>query len=1115
MQMREKRLTIIISLLFITISNTLLAQSSAKIDLKLENATLKDFFTTIEKKTEYTFMYNNLDLSQKVSINVKQTTLDNVLKEVLTPKEIFYEIVKNHIILKNTPFSSIQTIRGKVIDQHGEPLIGASVTVAGSDRGGTTDILGKYNVEAYLNETLKFSYIGFKKEERRVTSDSLTDVVLHELSSELEEVVVVGYGTQKRGNLTSSIASIKGKEITTTTHSSLAQSIQGKIPGLQIRQQSGEPGEFNTNINIRGFGQPLYVIDGIVRDGGSEFQRLNPNDIESISVLKDASAAIYGLGAANGVILVTTKKGISGRPKFTYNGTTGWQTPTDIPDMMNAPQFLEMMNDANINAGGNPSITKEELQKWQQGVLGYESTDWYGEIMKSSAMQMQHDFSVRGGNDAVDYFISLGYFGESGLLKSDDLKYDRYTFRSNVSAKLNKHLSLDIMLSGRYDERIYPGDNFFWIFRATRVSLPTERPYANNNPKYPTKVSVESNNPVAMAQKDMVGYGEVKNKYFQSMATLTYNAPFLPGLQLKGTLSYDSNDQFNKNLIKTYNIYEYFPTTDTYAGSKKNNPSRISNASNDYNRKVIQGQVSYNKTFASSHTVGATYVYEQRQSFSRYSYLSREYDFFTNDQINQASVNNQQTDGNEDEQANISHLGRFTYNYSGKYLLEFAFRYDGSYRYAPGKRFVFFPVVSGGWRISEENFMRNNLKFLNNLKLRASYGTIGENLAAPFQYVLGYSTVGGGMYEFTDGSFTMGAASPGIINRNLTWSKSNILDFGIEIGIFKELLNVEFDVYRRDRSGLLARRSLSLPNTFGGDLPQENLNSDRVEGLDFVISHQSTIQNLRYGIGINFNYARTMLRYVERSKFRSSWDQWKNGTSDRWQDILWGYDMIGQYSSMEEIIHAPLTEGNLGNTRVLPGDFIYLDANGDGVIDANDQLPLFWGGQPKLHYGITFNLGWKGFDLNALLQGSGKYSVRFREVYSEFLAFKGNSPEFFTDRWRLSDPYDPNSEWIQGKWPAARFSENMANVYRESQVWRRDASYLRIKSVELGYTLPSNLTKRYWLERVRIFANAHNIFTFADSFVKPFDPEKIEGTANAGLNYPLTKSFNFGLNVTF
>lgn len=1093
------------------------------ISLNMENVTVEQVLNYLEEKSDVHLLYNStlIDVDRKVSIKAENKNLDTILGMLFASTNVGYEITGRQVVLFRKDMTTQgqqtlgekKTISGTVKDEEGEPMIGVSIVEKGTGNGALTDMSGTFSLSVSDKSVLTVTYIGYQTKDVRVGAKSFFEIILEEDNKLLDEVVVVGYGTQKRGNLTGAISSIKSDEIMTTTHSSLAQSLQGKVAGLQIRQQAGEPGEFNTNINVRGFGAPLYVIDGIARDGASEFQRLDPNDIESISILKDASAAIYGFNAGNGVILVTTKKGFKGAPKFVYNGSVGFQSPTNVPKMANAAQLQEMLADANANMGLPPSITKEELEKWKQGAPGYESTDWYDLVMKKHALQTQHNISVSGGNEAVDYFVSFGYYNEEGLVKSNDINYERYTVRSNLSAKLSKYLTADVLLSGRYDTRKNPGE-FYWIFKAAQMSLPTESPYANGNPDYLAKTTFD--NPLALMNRDVVGYNDSKNKSFQSSWGLTYDAPFLPGLQLKGTAAYDSNNSLAKNLVKPYNLYTYDEATGEYKAEQQNTPARISNSNTDYDRMVLQAQASYKALFNDVHNVGVTLVYEQTKTNMRYSWLQRRYDFYTNDQINQAGKDNQETDGYEEETGNRSYVGRFNYDFAGKYLLEFAFRYDGSYRYHPDNRWDFFPVVSGGWRISEENFMKDNLTWLDNLKFRASYGKVGENAGNPFQYIAGYTVGGNTGYEFSDGSYTSGISSPAIINRDLTWFTATIADIGLDASFFKNRLNIEFDVYQRDRKGLLSRRNVSLPNTFGAELPEENLNTDRVRGIEFMVNHQNKIGDFSYGISVNFNFARTMNRYVEESEFGSSYERWRYMQSNRWSDVLWGYEIEGQFLNYEDIYNSALHEtGNYGNNRQLPGSFKFKDINGDGVIDGKDEVPLFWGGQPKLHYGININAAYKGFDLNALLQGSAKYTVRFQEVYRSMLAFNANTPAYFYDRWHLSDPYDLNSEWIPGAWPSIRTSNNGAGMYRESAAFRRDASYLRLKSVEIGYTLPADLVKKFYIENLRIYANGHNLFTFADSFVKAFDPEKIEGAYSAGFNYPLTKSFNFGVTLTF
>ncbi|MCP2043577.1 TonB-dependent receptor [Pontibacter sp. HSC-36F09] len=1000
------------------------------------------------------------------------------------------------------------TIKGKVVDDQGMPLPGASIVEKGTTNGVTSDADGNFTIKAGLNTVLVVSYLGYKSQEVEVAGQTNLTIGLEMDATGLGEVVVVGYGTQKKENLTSAISTIRAKDIVTTTSSSLAQSLQGKVPGLQIRQQDGEPGSFSSSINIRGFGEPLYVIDGIVRDGGVEFQQLNPNDIESITILKDASAAIYGLNAANGVILVTTKKGKLGKPSFNYTGTVGFQRPTDVPVMSDAAQYLEMYNDAVFYRDKNHYISADELQRWREGGAGYTSTNWFDETFKDYATQHQHNFSVRGGTEKADYFVSLGTYSEGGLFKSNDINYNRYNFRSNLGLQLTNNLRAEVMLSGRYSEREYPGgDGFMWIYKGTIISHPHERPFINDNPDYPANIHNQQN-PVLMAQNRYAGYTTNENKDFTSSASLAWSVPFLEGLEARATASYDSRNMFNKNVWKNYTVYSPDLTPQVI------NPPRIANAIDDANRLVFQGQLAYENTFFDRHNVSATAVFEQKYYEKKYSYLKREYDFFTTDVVDFAG-GLQTNAGSEVEEATMSYIGRVNYDFSAKYLASFAFRYDGSYRYAPGNRWAFFPTVSAGWRISEENFIKDNLRFINDLKIRASYGQIGENVGAPFQHVLGFSPSPNQGAEFTNGIVTGGMVAPGVINPNFTWVESTIADIGIEGSFFDNKLSFEADYYEREKTGKLKTREGGLPNTFGGEMPIENLESEVTRGFDFIVSHQHNINEFSYGVSVNMNLARTMHKVVDKPDPTSSMDRWRHGFPNRWNDIQWGYDRTGQFQNQEDINNGPIHGGNQGNSQILPGDYIYDDVNGDGIIDGKDMMPIFRNGTPKLFYGLTLTAGYKNFDMTAVFQGASLYTIRFNEVYSQMFFNGGNIPAYFYDRWHLANPYDPNSEWVPGRWPANRFAEYMQSSYRESDAWRMNASYLRMKSIEIGYTIPSQITGRSFLNQVRIYANAHNLLTFSDSFLKQFDPEKHEGQYQAGYNYPLMQSFNFGVNVSF
>lgn len=1042
-----------------------------------------------------------------------------------------FQLLMAVLLLPVSILAQQKTISGKVSDQNGNPLAGVSVSVNDKSgrAGALTDAQGRFSITVPQNTNeLLFSMVGMKPVVERIGNRTTITLNMASGDNQLTDVVVIGYGARRRETLTGSIANITNRDIQTTTNISLAQKLQGKVAGLQIRQLGGEPGTFENSIRIRGYGNNvLYVIDGIIRDGSSEFQRLNPDDIESISFLKDASAAIFGFGSADGVIIVTTKKGSKGKAAFTYNGVVGWSSPTDVPRMANASEWMQMRNDADIFGRGAPFVTKEELQKWIDGVPGYESTDWYDVAMKKSSMQQQHNLSASGGSEKTQYYIGLAYIDEQSLLRTNDLGYKRYNFRTNLTTELIKNVKAEILVGGRYDKRYTPGENFFNIFKGTRVTLPTEKPYVNNDPQYPAVVTPSNQNPLALTDKGITGYSETVNRNVQTTASLTYTVPYVKGLSVKGVIAYDMNSYQGKDVSKPYTLYT-FANNQYIPQPQRSGQAGISNGYGNSNRLTLQAHANYNTTILDRHNIAATVVFEQIQNWNRDANLRRLYDFYTIDQIDFASDNGMTNSGREGQSASQSVLGRINYDFDKKYLLELAFRYMGTYAFPPDSRWGFFPIVSAGWRISEEKFMQQHLPVVNNLKLRASYGEVAASDGiAPFQWIPGFGLVGGGRYEFENGSLTNGATSPGIVNPNLTWINAKTTDIGFDLGLWNNKLTFEFDVFRRDREGLPAVRNVSLPNTFGTTLPQENLNSDRTQGFEFTIGHNNTIGNVSYGVSGNSGFSRTKNLYIESTPFTNSYELWRNGQASRYNDIVWGYTYAGQFLTEEEIAMYALQNGDQGNLRELPGDFRYADVNNDGVIDGRDELPLFIGQNgtndnqnplgkaPKINYGMTLYANWKGFDVNLLFQGAAMYTVRFNEVYAEVLAFRGNTPAYFSDRWHKADPYDAKSAWIPGKWPASRFNGDVGGMYKESSVWRKDASYLRLKSVELGYTFNPLWYKQSGIQKIRLYANGFNLLTFADEFVKPFDPERLEGLFNAGFNYPLSKIFNIGINVTF
>ncbi|RHL12952.1 MULTISPECIES: TonB-dependent receptor [Bacteroides] len=1026
------------------------------------------------------------------------------------------------------PFNGLaQTgvIKGLVTDETGEPLIGVNIVEIGTTNGTITDVNGTFKLSAHPNGRLKITYVGYKSKEIHIAAKTNLVIKLESDTELLDEVVVVGYGVQKKETLTGSVAQIKSDDILTTKAPSLVSSIQGKIPGIQIRQQTGEPGSFNSMVSIRGFGSPLVVIDGVARDGISDFERLSPDDIESISVLKDASAAIYGMNADNGVIIVTTKKGSQGKTKFSYNGYFGIKSPTSMRQSVDAYTYRLMKNEMDRNNGNNPSYNDEELAKWKAGTEpGYQDHDWLDLTLKNITTQQQHSISATGGSDKVKYYMSLGYMEDNGLLKSNIQTYRKYNARVNMTAELTKNLIADFTFSGKYDSNKSPRIGYFWLFKPIITAERGIGPTTLKNPDHYSSLPNTNQNPVAMMQEDVDGYQSWNNTQYQTTLELTYTVPWVKGLKAKVLGAYDGNINDNSILQKGYYLYDY--QTD----AKVVDPavSTYSNSKTTFARRDVQAQLLYNNSFG-QHTIGATMVWEAKKMEQKTISGKRQYDdIYTNDVLDQGSLTNLSNGGNRTEEAFLSLLGRANYDYMNKYLFEFAFRYDGSYKYAPGKRWAFFPSLSAGWRISEESFIKENLPFISNLKLRGSYGWMGADAGNPFQYYSGYTLAGiSGGYVFNDGILTNGVLFPGVINNNLTWIKTKTANIGLDIDLWNGKLSASVDFFQKNRNGLLATKIQSVPNTFGASFPQENLNSDLVRGFELVISHRNSIRDFKYGVSANLVYSRKKLLHTERSPYSSSWEAWKDSQgSNRYTGREWGFIYDGQYTNIQQYQEAPLIGGSVGNSKGLPGSYRVIDVNGDGIINDKDQLPTFWAGQqsgiannPPLQYGFNLDVAWKGFDLNVLLQGSALFTVFTQK--NDIWGY-GSYPvlwEQYMDRWHTAnindDPYDPNTQWISGKYPALKTDASGTTDAMITDLWRLNASYLRIKSIEIGYTFPKQWTKAIGLEGLRIYANGFNLFTFCGKGIKDLDPEREEGDYTADLTYPLMRSFNFGLSINF
>lgn len=1111
--MRNSFMLLLAGTLHVSAINSTAYSQTARLSVEVNNTTVGDILREIEEQSEFYFTYSSSVVNTKrvVSIDMKNRKVNEILDELFAGENVGYSINDKHIVLYKKNAASLPVVQqnskritGTVIDASGIPVIGANVMVKGTSNGTITDMDGKFTLEVSEGAVLEVSYIGYLSQTVKTNGKSIS-VTLLEDTQKLDEVVVVGYGVQKKETLTGAVSAINSDDILTTKNENIENMLSGKMPGVRVIQKSSEPGEFNNSFEIRGMGNPLVIVDGVPRDN---MNRINPNEIESISILKDASAAVYGVRAANGVVLITTKKGKSGKVELDYNGSYGWQQATGLPDVGTAIDYMTLMNENAVNNGREIMFKEQDFEPYINGTK--QSTDWAGSAMNKLAPQTQHNFSATGSSEKVRYFLNFGYLKQDGFWKSGDLNYERFNVRSNISAKLAENLKVDVLLGGMMDTKNSPYHDSWLIFKSIWSQVPTWPLYANDNPNYFYNAA-DADHPMVITDADLSGYKKRQMKTFQSTFNLEYNVPFITGLKAKASYSYDYSIWDDKEFSKEYTLYTYDAESNVYNGSKAQSPSSLLRSFRDKNSSLLQLSLNYNRTFNDTHNVTALALYEESTSDMDNFYASRQLSLDVVDELFAGNTLNQvgsMDSGNLWKVANKGFVGRFGYDLSSKYIAKFSFRLDGSSKFAKGHQWGFFPVGTIGWRLSEESFIKNksNLSFINNLKLRASYGKMGDDSSSSYQFLSGFNYPSGG-YVF-NGSYLNALSLRGMPNPNITWFTSKMLNIGIDADLWNGLLGFQFDIFQRNRDGLLATRAMSIPGTVGAALPQENLEGDLTKGFEVVLSHRNKINDFIYYFSGNLSYARTRWTNKEISMRSNSYRNWRENYTDRYGDLWWGYGYLGQFQSYDDIYNSPIQDSK-GNSILRPGDYAYEDWNEDGVIDDNDKHPIATTGYPKINFGFTVGAEWKGFDLTMVFQGVAMSNVRYPSQLEKPLYWDRNGLSMFMDRWHLSDIEDPDSEWIPGYYPSATNGETTNYVDSERLV--QNASYLRLKSLEFGYTIPEMLLSKLGIKKARLYFNGYNLLTFTG--IKYLDPEHPSDTY--GCLYPLTKTYNIGVNLTF
>jgi len=1094
-----------------------------RMTIKIKQTSVKDVLKHIENESEFYFLYNNklIDVDRKVDLNIKNKIIKDILLEIFNGTDVQFLVMDRQIVLtpkdvirsidgNNALFQQNLTVTGLVIDEEGTPIPGVSILIKGTNQGTITTGDGRYSISTPADVVLVFSFIGMETQEVAVAGKTTVNVTMQQNIIGLDEVVTVGYGTKKKINSTGSISTIASKELAQTSVTNLKDAIVGKTSGIVAVTPGGSPGT-GAQLQIRGMGtlqnnSVLVVVDGVIRD----FSQLDPNEIETISILKDgASAAIYGVKGGNGVILVTTKRGKMGRPKFTFNSQTGFQYVTRYPDLLNSYQYATTSNQGYINMGLDPNdpanqgkfFTPEQISTFKSGEI---NTQFYDLLFDMPAIKNHQDLSISGGSERIRYFFNGGFLKQNGLIPNSS--FARNNLRSNVDATITPHFSIQVDLDGRIEDKDSPSYGESTIFQRMVRANPTLRAYdVNGVPLY-----ITSPQPLEDARQGGVNNWRttVMNAKFNALLKFDFIKP-LQGLSARFSYAYGESHIDNKFFRKPYDLYrddnnDGVAEDETVSTGGATELREKSMSNHGY---TLDAGLNYDRTFG-NHKVSALFLYEQRESSGKYLEGYRQ--GFISDIIKELFAGDPETatnNGFSNEMGYLSYIGRLTYIYKDKYIAEFSARNDASVLFPPETRWGFFPSYSLGWRISEEGFIKDNLDFIDNLKIRASYGNLGTDAGAgQYSYLDQYKLSYGALIN---NQITTGLSKKVEPNKDITWEKVSSYDIGLEGILWRGLLGFDVAFFKKITTDILAPKIISTPMTFGATLPPVNYAEVELKGWELSLSHTNTIGNFKYSINANFTKSENTVLEIDDPKDQLPQLIRKNKPLD----FYVGYKTDGLFQSDKE---AQDYYPQFGNNQVGAGDIKYVDRNGDKVIDENDldviSLDSY---MPKIMYGLNLNCQWKGFDMNILFQGAAKRKIMLGgPARVMFTIGENNFYEFLTDSW---------SEDNKGaEFPRAWRGNNINND-RDSEFWLRDGSYLRLKTLEIGYNF-NHILKG--IDNLRLFVSGFNVFTVDK--LKYFDPEVGSGSgmyyvnANAqhnyttwGTYYPQQKSFNIGINLTF
>ena len=1104
-----KIMKITLTLVFVSIFSMFagnIHSQNARITFTKNNATLESVLNEIENQTDYLFIINsNIDTHQKVSVRADDTPVSKVLDELFHDTEIHYTMEGSHIVLSNKPQPAIlqqtRKITGRILDENGEPLIGVSVMLKGTSNGTITNIDGDYTLSGDITDksVLEVTYIGMKKQEITVGNRTRINITMTSDNEMLDEVIVVGYGTQRKGNLTGSVSAIKSEKLTIAPIGNVTNALAGQLPGLIVKQTSGIPGSDGSTLRIRGFDAPLVIVDGIEGD----FKNIDASQIESISILKDGAASIYGARAGNGVILVTTKRGIDSKPVISLNTSFTLQGQTNVIKPGSSGQRAEWLREEHINKGlpmEQVPYTEEQIQKYYNGTdPNYLNSDWYDAVIRDWAPQQNHNLSIRGGSNKIKYYGYIGYNDQETIVKTGGGSYKRYNVQSNIDAKITDRLSFTLDMLLTKENQFFPtvgsgfGHSNFWSI------------IYDSDPRYPiylpdrSKLSyggLSYGNALFASNTNLGGYSDTDKNRIRANGGLIYEFKYVKGLKAKMSISYDTYNQNYKYFNKQGKFYSYNIDSDTYTFERASqDPTGVTEVFGRGYSLTQQYSLQYERLFKEKHRVSALALFEtidyndKNVETGRTGFMST-----ILDQLFAGNGTTSFNNGWESEMGRASWVGRINYSYMDKYLIETILRADASAKFPQNSRWGYFPSVSLGWVLSQESFMKS-LKAIDNIKLRASYGESGNDNVGSFKYLAGYAF--DGSYKIGD-EIKSGLYAVGLANPILTWETMKIYNGGIDLSFFNRKLYGTVDAFYRVRDGIPGSRSVSLPSSFGAELPLENLNSIDTRGWELNLGTSGNFGNFMYDISGNLSWARSKWRKYDEPIYSDPDQERIYKREGRWTDVRYGYISDGLFTSQAEIEALDFTYKDLnGNSSLRPGDIKYVDLNGDKVLDWKDQKEIGKGTLPTWTYGFNMNFKYHGFDLSALFQGAFGYTT-----YIDLT--KAASTLKYDNRWTEKEN-NPNSL-------VARPGGASTNKYY-SDFNNHNTAYLRLKNLSIGYELPKGLVSKAGIQQLRIYIAGTNLFTLSSLHKYGVDPEVPEGSP--AYYYPQQRTLSVGLNLSF